>query len=153
MTEQHKPVYSKHRFPKQIAKGTCRGCHGPVTAPRRKTWCSDECKKRYDPYWVKHAVVERDRHICQMCGKDIAAEKLAWRRARPTGGFDFQTWVAWSRARPREEYDHIVPFSEGGATVVENMRTLCKDCHKKRTAAWRAEKARVKKEAKTCAIV
>ena len=149
MTEAHKPVYSRHRFPKQIAKGTCRGCHGPVTAPRR-TWCSDECKKRYDPYWVKRAVVERDRHICQMCGKDIAAEMLAWRRARPANIYPFEAWRAWSRAwrraQPREEYDHIVPFSEGGATVVENMRTLCKDCHKKRTAEWRAEKAKAKKE-------
>lgn len=54
MTEAHKPVYSRHRFPKQIAKGTCRGCHGPVTAPRRRTWCSDECKKRYDPCFVPY---------------------------------------------------------------------------------------------------
>ena len=140
---EHKPIYSKSRFPKQIAIGTCRGCHGVITAPRRKTWCSDACKKKYDPYWVKLAVIARDKHICQMCGTNIHAAHLAWRRARPTGmqafyAADFQTW---RMARPREEYDHIVPFSEGGATVLENMRTLCTACHKKRTAEWRKIKA------------
>lgn len=137
---EHKPVYSRHRFPKQIAPGTCRGCHQPITAPRRKTWCSDACKKLYDPYWVKKAVIARDKHICQMCGTDIHAAHLAWRRARPITGFDFEAWRAWRRAKPREEYDHIVPFCEGGATVVENMRTLCTVCHKKRTAEWRKAK-------------
>jgi 5-methylcytosine-specific restriction endonuclease McrA len=48
---------------------------------------------------------------------------------------------AWRKARPRIEYDHIIPFSEGGLTLVENMRVLCRKCHKSRTALWRAEKA------------
>ncbi|OQA09469.1 MAG: HNH endonuclease [bacterium ADurb.Bin374] len=134
---EHKPVYSKHRFPKQIALGTCRGCHSVITAPRRKTWCSDACKKLYDPYWVKKAVVARDKHICQMCGTDIRAAYLAWRRAKPAGTY---LQEEWRKARPREEYDHIVPFSEGGTTVVGNMRTLCSACHKKRTAEWRKAK-------------
>ena len=136
---EHKPIYSKSRFPKQIAPGTCRGCHGVITAPRRKTWCGDPCKKKYDPYWVKKAVIARDKHICQMCSTDIHAAHLAWRRARPITGLEF---AAWRRSRPKEEYDHIIPFSEGGATVVENMRTLCGACHKKRTAEWRAQKAK-----------
>lgn len=137
---EHKPVYSRNRFPKQIAPGTCRGCHQPITAPRRKTWCSDACKKLYDPYWVKKAVIARDKHICQMCGTDIAADKLAWRRARPAGTYLDEKWRAWRSGIPREEHDHIVPFCEGGATVVENMRTLCGACHKKRTAEWRKAK-------------
>lgn len=142
MNQEHKPVYSRHRFPMQIAPGTCRGCHSPVTAPRRKTWCSDACKKRYDPYWVRRAVIERDKHICQICGLDMAAAKLAWRRSRPTGAYSHGEWLAWRSLRPKEEYDHIVPFCEGGPTVLENMRTLCNACHKKRTAEWRAEKAK-----------
>ena len=145
---EHKPIYSRHRFPKQIAPGTCRGCHSVITAPRRKTWCSDACKKLYDPYWVKKAVIARDRHICQMCGTDIRAAYLAWRRARPdhsAPGCDMRdTWRAWRSGIPREEYDHIVPFCEGGATVLGNMRTLCSACHKKRTAEWRKAKKETK---------
>lgn len=145
MSEEHKPVYSRHRFPMQVAPGTCRGCHGKIIAPRRKTWCSHECKKRYDPYWVRRAVIERDKHICQICGMDIHAAYLAWRRARPVNAAPWHgsaEWVSWCKARPYEEYDHIVPFCEGGATVLENMRTLCGACHKKRTAEWRAQRAK-----------
>ena len=138
----HIPMYSQSRFPRQMAPGTCRGCHKPVTAPRRKTWCSDECKKKYDPYWVKRAVIARDRHICQICGVDIRAAILAWRRARPNCTFLEDAWKAWRKAKVTEEYDHIVPFSEGGPTVLENMRTLCQKCHKERTKAWRAERKR-----------
>jgi 5-methylcytosine-specific restriction endonuclease McrA len=47
----------------------------------------------------------------------------------------YPDWRAWRRAKPKKpEYDHIVPFSEGGLTVLENMRTLCRPCHKARTA-------------------
>lgn len=145
---EHKVVYTRSRFPKQIAKGLCKGCHAPITAKRRTSWCSDECKKRYDPYWVKHAIIARDRHICQLCGLDIHAAHLAWRNARPAGGVGemfVAQFSAWRKARPKEEYDHIVPFSEGGKTVVENMRTLCGACHKKRTAEWRKAKKEAKK--------
>lgn len=144
---EHKPVYTKHRFPKQIAPGTCKGCHRPVTAPRRKTWCSDACKKLYDPYWVKKAVIARDKHICQLCGADIAKAKREWRKARPSGAFTSDEWREWYKGRPatKEEYDHIVPFCEGGPTVLENMRTLCESCHKRRTAEWRKAKKEGKK--------
>ena len=139
-TLEHKVVYTRNRFPKQIAKGLCKGCHEPITAKRRTSWCSDECKKRYDPYWVKRAVIARDKHVCQICGLDIRAAVLAWRRARPNLSYLHESWRDWVRARPHEEYDHIVPFCEGGKTVLENMRTLCHACHLKRTAEWRKAK-------------
>jgi 5-methylcytosine-specific restriction endonuclease McrA len=101
------------------------------------------------PYWVKLAVIARDKHICQICGTDIRANYLAWRRTRPVAGFGYtqEQWKAWwaGRETTREEHDHIVPFCEGGATVLENMRTLCNACHKTRTAEWR--KARKEKKA------
>ena len=135
---KHTPVYGRGRFPKLVAKGLCRGCHKPVTAPRRKTWCSHACKKLYDPYLVKMAVIARDKHVCQLCGIDIHAAILAWRRARPSGTYLDETWREWFKGRVKEEYDHIVPFCEGGATVLENMRTLCSACHKRRTKEWHA---------------
>lgn len=133
----HKPVYGRGRFPKVVAKGLCRGCHGPVTDPRRRTWCSEQCANRYDPYRVKLAVISRDRHICQLCGIDAREAYKAWQKARPPCSCTKEEWRTWRRGKIREEYDHILPFSEGGATVLENMRTLCSACHKKVTAEWR----------------
>jgi len=44
-------------------------------------------------------------------------------------------WPSYS-CRDWWEMDHVVPFSEGGITVLENVRTLCVPCHKKRTKHW-----------------
>ena len=33
------------------------------------------------------------------------------------------------------EADHIVPWSWGGTDEAENLRTLCRECHKKETEA------------------
>lgn len=70
---------------------------------------------------------------------------MAHHRARPEWldgeaytAFDarFKAWAATKP--PREEHDHIVPFSEGGLTILENLRTLCGKCHKTRTKEWHA---------------
>lgn len=62
-------------------------------------------------------VRQRDKHVCQSCKLDIKATMSL-----------------------REEYDHIIPFSEGGLTVLENMRTLCSPCHNQRTREWKKAK-------------
>jgi endogenous inhibitor of DNA gyrase (YacG/DUF329 family) len=51
---------------------------------------------------------ERDNYRCQTCGKDIR-----------------------ENIRFPGEAHHIVPISEGGSNKLENLRTLCYDCHKK----------------------
>lgn len=38
------------------------------------------------------------------------------------------------------EMDHVLPYSEGGLTVLENVRTLCVLCHKKRTKKWHKDR-------------
>jgi hypothetical protein len=38
------------------------------------------------------------------------------------------------------QMDHIMPFSEGGLTVIENVQTLCVLCHKKKTKLWHKER-------------
>lgn len=50
--------------------------------------------------------------------------------------------LGWPKYRSRDwwEMDHIIPFSEGGLTVIENVRTLCCVCHKKRTKKWHKER-------------
>lgn len=31
------------------------------------------------------------------------------------------------------EFDHVVPFSAGGNTSLENLQALCRTCHNKKT--------------------
>lgn len=61
-----------------------------------------------------------------------AAEKR--RKQMIVAGWPYHTCRDWW------EMDHIIPYSEGGLTVLENVRTLCVVCHKKRTKKWHAER-------------
>jgi len=54
---------------------------------------------------IREQVFERDRGICAMC----SSENEPW------------------------EADHIQPRSKGGPDSLENLRTLCKPCHRKHT--------------------
>lgn len=133
-----KIIYDKSRFPilQRRVDGTlgCRGCGGAIPKGR-SAWCSRECCKKYNPQFVLAAVRARDHDICSECGRDCDKEYNQW-MAEKFGGKNFN-WNEWrNRKPPGAEYDHIVPFSEGGLTVLENMRTLCSPCHKKRTADW-----------------
>lgn len=96
-----------NRYPKIQKKGFCRGCGHPIPS-YRYTWCCYDCYKRFCPAEVFREVDKRDKRKCVICG---SSNKI--------------------------EYDHIKPFSEGGLTIIENIRTLCINCHKKRTLNWR----------------
>lgn len=39
--------------------------------------------------------------------------------------------------RPVDQWDHIVPLSQGGADDESNLQGLCDDCHREKTAADR----------------
>jgi 5-methylcytosine-specific restriction endonuclease McrA len=58
------------------------------------------------PRDVKLAVYERDDGRCVECGSN----------------FDIQ-------------YDHVIPFSLGGASTVENLQIPCSDCNRKKGAS------------------
>jgi hypothetical protein len=55
---------------------------------------------------IKLAVFERDGARCVECGSN----------------FDIQ-------------YDHVIPFSMGGASTVENLQILCSDCNRQKSAS------------------
>ncbi len=115
----------------------CRGCGG-IIPKNRQTWCSSLCYQRYEPVAVRAACLKRDKGICQLCFTDIEVAKTIWNEARPEGTYwGSLIYKRWSDAEPKIEYDHIVPFSEGGITELGNMRTLCYECHKGVTKVWR----------------
>lgn len=41
---------------------------------------------------------------------------------------------------PPFDYDHIQPLSDGGAFGMSNVRILCRPCHHRITAEWKATK-------------
>ncbi|MBL8706268.1 MAG: HNH endonuclease [Rhodospirillales bacterium] len=58
------------------------------------------------PVALRHAILTRDRFRCVLCGASPATDP-----------------------RVTLQLDHIQPFSQGGRTVPENLRTLCADCN------------------------
>ena len=103
----------------------CRYC-SKETAPPRRTFCSDECihewKLRTQPGYLREQIFKRDQGICRICG--VQASK----------------WAA----------DHILPVVEGGGECgMENIRTLCNDCHKIETTALRKRMTEAKKLSKS----
>lgn len=135
--------YGRSRFPIRQKRddGTfgCRGC-GSDIPKGRQTWCSSACVEKHEPRSVLEAVRKRDKGVCQRCSFDLSAARKEWRLRKPDSyGHEYRTWL---REEPQEEYDHIIPFSEGGLTVLENMRTLCHKCHVQVTTEWRRSKKR-----------
>jgi 5-methylcytosine-specific restriction enzyme A len=126
----------------------CRWCRAAITAPRRRTFCSDPCvhewRVRSSPSYVRDQVWKRDRGVCRRCGFDVKKAQTAWRRLRPAAGARAER-CAWRAARPRWEADHILPVSDGGGECgLENYRLLCRGCHVAVTAQWRRLKVVVR---------
>jgi 5-methylcytosine-specific restriction endonuclease McrA len=95
----------------------CRcGC-GEVVPKRRRFWASTECSTRAvrrfrilkgDSRAIRDALYERDQGVCAGCRKQ---RRRAW------------------------EADHIVPVAHGGAGCdLTNFQTLCRKCHRAKTA-------------------
>jgi len=99
--------------PRFSADGTmlCRNCEQPVAVGRRH-YCSQECMEAFNRnnswYWVRKDVLRRDRYTCQICKTRMRKKFL--------------------------DVDHIIPVRLGGNPYnKENLRTLCKDCHRAKT--------------------
>lgn len=61
------------------------------------------------PVALRHAILTRDRFRCVLCGASPATDP-----------------------RTALQLDHITPFSQGGRSVPENLRTLCAECNQGR---------------------
>lgn len=142
----YKISYNKSRFPNQPKRGDgswgCRGCGGDIPKGRR-AWCSRQCCETFHPAFVISNVRKRDKDICAFCGFDHEKAMDEWWKQKPNADhYGWQDHHKWIAQKPVVNFDHIIPFSEGGMTVLENMRTLCEPCHKQRTKNWHADKKR-----------
>lgn len=72
---------------------------------RRRVSPIDEKDSRYIPQEVRKVVWERDQGKCVQCGSTSPLE-----------------------------YDHIIPFSKGGANTANNIQLLCLKCNREKSA-------------------
>jgi 5-methylcytosine-specific restriction endonuclease McrA len=134
--------------PKQLPLGPsgrplCRKCSGEIAkGSGRRTFCSEACvvewKIRTQPEFAAERVHARDKGVCVTCARDcdslfrkIRVTKKA-RRPRRMAELGLPAYL--SRRRRYWEVDHITPVVEGGGSCgLENLRTLCWECHRKVT--------------------
>ncbi len=102
------------KIPKQYIenekKGLCRVCGKPIKKPFRK-YCSNKCSIEYSKCFktwgsLREQALERDNYRCVEC--EVKSKYL--------------------------EVDHIKAIINGGDMWdINNLRTLCYPCHKKKT--------------------
>ena len=119
-------------------RSLCRWCNLEVPQPRR-TFCSDWCvqqwRLRSDPGYLRQRVFERDLGVCAICGLHTQAEWIRIRRLRyPQRRLALADWgLRGTSRRTLWDADHILPVAEGGGQCdLDNLRTLCLKCHRRR---------------------
>lgn len=131
----------------------CCHCGAPIGKGRRD-WCSDECAQRYliatgdqgacrrwirdaqNPGWRTRSNPGHLQVVCELCRVDCA----------PLTPPPLLCHGYWPATPLRWEADHRVPIVEGGALAPENLRCLCRSCHKRVTAELRARLAARRRE-------
>jgi len=134
--------------PKQLPLGPngrplCRRCSAEIAkGSGRRTFCSEACvidwKIRTQPEFAAEQVHARDKGVCLSCARDCDALQrkirvTKWaRRKRRMAELGLPEYL---RNRRRYwEVDHIQPVVEGGGSCgLENLRTLCWECHRRVT--------------------
>ncbi|HEY0383215.1 MAG TPA: HNH endonuclease [Candidatus Elarobacter sp.] len=134
-----------------LADGACAWCGSALPAGRR-SWCSDRCG---DAFWANHwwsvarqSAKRRDRYRCRRCG--VRAPKRPVPTAYATRARYLAAMRAWRKEKrtARMEVNHIVPCRGRHKVLdcahhLDNLETLCPDCHKEHTAALRPGKRAV----------
>jgi 5-methylcytosine-specific restriction enzyme A len=134
--------------PKQLPRGPngrplCRKCSSEIPkGSGRRTFCGETCvvewKIRTQPDFAAEQVHARDNGVCVTCARDCDAlfRKIrVTKRARRKQRMAELGLPAYLVCRKRYwEVDHITPVVEGGGSCgLDNLRTLCWECHRKVT--------------------
>jgi hypothetical protein len=102
-------------IPKTLTEASCKvfGHICPVffTAEPLTETKTRRKHSRNIPRDVMLKVVRRDGQICQECNKPVQDSDV--------------------------EFDHIIPFSKGGRSVVDNLRLIHKGCNRRKSASLR----------------
>lgn len=101
----------------------CVECQG-VLPDGRSPYCGRVCRWRFQGryFWdaARIYVMHRDRYTCQRCHRRLRVAQL--------------------------EVDHRLEIRRGGpALEYENLQTLCRPCHREKTAAFLRERAAVRR--------
>jgi hypothetical protein len=94
---------------------------------------------------------KRDGGVCAWCGVEteplreyldglFSVDRALHDALRARWNFGFSTFGG-AQCGHLWEADHIQPWSEGILPTMDNLRTLCRACHKDRTRAWHRERA------------
>lgn len=138
--------YNWQRWPSK-GRGMCRVC-GVEHGDKRCMVCG-ECRPIYEavPFsWgdVRHKVKRRDKGVCSGCGLDTPLFYKWWRRISrhlPYYPFGVRTAiykVVGFRSHTHDQWDahHANPVEHhGAAESLDDIVTLCVECHKKAHAA------------------
>lgn len=94
----------------------CVECSRPL-ASSRSPYCSRDCRWKFHGHYFWDAariyVKRRDRYTCARCHRRFRSKEL--------------------------EVDHIVEIARGGASLeYANLQTLCTQCHRAKTQAFRS---------------
>lgn len=101
----------------------CVECRAELPT-RRTPYCSRKCQWRFQGryFWdaARTYVIHRDRFTCQACRTRFRVAEL--------------------------EVDHRLEIARGGpALEYENLQTICRRCHRAKTAAFLRERARARR--------
>lgn len=105
------PAISSYKNLELNGKKLCRNCQKPIPKGFRN-YCSHECRKTFlrNHCWpiIREDILERDNYTCNICKKRKPKRLL--------------------------DIDHAIPISQGiDPFKKENLRVLCKECHKAKT--------------------
>lgn len=107
------------------------GCLIPLhteTKYKKRIENNRRIRSRSVSVYIRYQVLNRDRFRCVKCKRSPA-----------------------TNARVKLEIDHIIPWSKGGETIIDNLQVLCRQCNLKKSNHWdekKMKKAKVKKTTK-----
>lgn len=145
--------------PKQLPQSTngrplCRRCSGEIRrGSGRRTFCSDDCvvqwKIRTQPDFAAEQVHARDKGVCLTCRRDCDAlfrkVRVTKRALRPRRMQELGLPAYLLRRRRYWEVDHIQPVVEGGGSCgLDNLRTLCWECHRQATRELAVRRGKIR---------